>query len=100
MLYLCAALLVAAPAPGPAVPSELAAPVKILAGDKPIDVEIGHAAPCVADLAGDGKPSLLVGQFGEGKLRVYANVGSKDSQRFDKFEWLHAGGAAASVPAG
>lgn len=100
MLYLCAVLLAAAPVTAPAVPSELAPPVRILAGDKPIDVDVGHAAPCLADLTGDGKPCLLVGQFAGGKLRIYANAGSKERPRFDKFEWLHAGGAAASVPAG
>ena len=83
-----------APAPG------LAAPVKILAAGKPIDVDIGHAAPCVADLLGTGKPQLLVGQFGEGKLRVYRNVGSAKAPRFEKFEWFHAGrGVVGTVPA-
>lgn len=91
------ALLAAVAAPGS---PELAAPVRIMAGDKPIDVEIGHAAAWVADLAGDGKVCLLVGQFGGGKLRVYPNIGGKGQQRFDKFEWLQAGGRDASVPAG
>jgi hypothetical protein len=80
--------------------SQLATPVQIMAGGKPIDVDVGNAAPCVADLKGDGKLSLLVGQFGGGKLRVYPNVGSKSQPRFDTFEYLHAGGAVASVPAG
>jgi hypothetical protein len=102
MLSLIAALLLAAPSQqaGPEARRELAAPVKVLAGKAPIDVEVGHAAPCVADLGGDGKLFLLVGQFGEGKLRVYPNVGSKTQPRFEKFEYLHAGAAMASVPSG
>jgi hypothetical protein len=90
-------MLLAGPDPGP---SDLAVPVRIHAGGQPINVDIGHAAPFVADLNGDGKMTLLVGQFGEGKLRLYPNVGTKNEPRFDKFEWLQAGGAVASVPAG
>jgi len=84
--------------PGGAGP-ELAPPITITAGGKPIDVEVGHAAPCVADLKGDGKPCLLVGQFGGGKLRVYANLGTKGKRRFDKFEWFQAGDKLGTVPA-
>ena len=57
-------------------------------------------APCVADLAGDGTMYLLVGQFGEGKLRVYRNAGTKAEPRFDKFSWFRAGGVDAKVPSG
>jgi len=105
MLSVSAALLAAAISAAPpekarAGPApELAPPIKLTAGGKPIDVEIGHAAPCVADLKGDGKPCLLVGQFGEGKLRIYPNLGSKTEPRFDKFEWFRAGGKLGTVPA-
>ncbi|HEV3083716.1 MAG TPA: hypothetical protein VGY66_28300 [Gemmataceae bacterium] len=64
---------------GPA-PTELAPPVRLLAGGQPINVDIGHAAPFVADLRGDGTMNLLVGQFGEGKLRLYPISGSKDGR--------------------
>jgi len=106
MLSVTAALLLAAvPAAPPAAKTRgepgagLASPVQLTAGSKPIDVEVGHAAPCVADIKGDGKPCLLVGQFGEGKLRIYPNVGSKTAPRFDKFEWFQAGGKLGTVPA-
>jgi hypothetical protein len=105
MLSVSATLLVAAIATAPpqkarAGPaSELAPPIRLTAGGKPIDVDVGHAAPCVADIKGDGKPCLLVGQFGEGKLRIYPNVGSKTEPRFDKFEWFQAGGKLGTVPA-
>jgi hypothetical protein len=82
------------------VPADLAPPVQLLAGGQPINVDVGHAAPFVADLKGDGKPVLLVGQFGEGKLRLYANTGTKSAPKFDKFEWFQAGGKVATVPAG
>ena len=64
---------------------QLAAPVRLLDGTEPIDVDRGHAAPAVFDLNGDGLKDLLVGQFGEGKLRVYPNRGSDRSPRFDGF---------------
>jgi hypothetical protein len=80
--------------------TELARPVRLLAAGKPIDVDVGHAAPFLADLKGDGQQVLLVGQFGEGKLRVYPNVGSKSEPRFEKFDWLMAGGKVATVPTG
>ena len=81
-------------------PTDLAEPVPLMAGKQPINVDIGHAAPFVADLKGDGTPMLLVGQFGEGKLRLYPNVGTKKEPKFDKFEWLKAGGTVATVPTG
>jgi hypothetical protein len=98
-----AAVLLAAPAAGPPPPArsaELAPPVALLASGKPIDVDVGHAAPCVADLLGEGKPQLLVGQFRDGMLRVYRNVGSERAPRFDRFEYFKAGGDAGKVPSG
>ena len=81
-------------------PTDLAPPVRILAAGQPITVDVGHAAPFVADLKGDGRQALLVGQFGGGKLRIYPNAGTSREPRFDKFAWLQAGGTEASVPTG
>ena len=79
---------------------ELAPPFRVPAGDAPISVDVGHAQPLLHDLDGDGKRDLLVGQFGEGKCRVYRNVGRDDAPAFRDFEWLQAGGQPASVAAG
>jgi hypothetical protein len=80
--------------------SGLTAPVQIAADGKPISVDVGHAAPCWADYDGDGKKELLVGQFGEGKLRIYKNLGTATEPRFGSFTWLVAGGKTASIPSG
>jgi hypothetical protein len=96
-MWWCIMASVLAADPGP---TDLAPPVRLLAGGQPINVDVGHAAPFVADLKGDGTMTLLVGQFGEGKLRLYPNVGTKSAPKFDKFEWLQAGGKVATVPTG
>src|SRR5437879_11561517 len=81
-------------------PTDLAPPVQLLAGGQPINVDVGHAAPFVADLSGDGKMTLVVGQFGEGKLRLYPKVGTRSEPRFTKFECVQAGNKLGTVPTG
>lgn len=78
----------------------LAAPFRVEADGKPIDVEVGHAAPFFADVDGDGKPDLLVGQFGDGKLRVYHNDGDAKRPAFGNFTWFKAGADLGVVPSG
>jgi len=55
---------------------DLEQPVRLEAAGKPIDTEIGHAAPFVCDFDGDKVKDLLVGQFGQGILWVYRNEGT------------------------
>jgi hypothetical protein len=80
--------------------ADLAPPVLLEAGGQPINVDMGHAAPFVADVKGDGQMVLLVGQFGQGKLRLYPNIGTRSEPKFDRFEWFQAGGQVVSLPAG
>lgn len=92
------AILLAATTMSPA--GELAEPFLVKAGGKPISVDVGHAAPILVDFDGDGRNDLLVGQFGEGRLRIYKNVGTNQKPTFDKFTWFQAGGKPAKVEAG
>ena len=78
--------------------AELTTPVKIYAGEKPIDIQRGHLAPFVADWAGDGVRHLLVGAPGEGKLRSYRNNGSDKEPRFGDCVLLREGESDGTVP--
>jgi FG-GAP-like repeat len=76
--------------------AEFNSPVRFQAEGAPVRVESpGYAAPCWADVDGDGKKDLLVGQFSGGKIRVYKNLGDG---KLGAGEWLKAGGAVAEVP--
>jgi len=71
-------------------------PVRLKAGNAAIRVESpGYAAPCWADINGDGKMHLLVGQFDDGKIQVFRHLGA---EMFAPGEWLQAGGEGAAVP--
>ena len=95
------ASLLAAAAPGADVAADLQLPVQIQAGGKPLDVQRdGHSAPFAADIDGDGVVDLLVGQYEQGRLRIYRNLGTNTNPRFDAHTWLTAGGQMGRVPEG
>jgi hypothetical protein len=76
--------------------AEFEPPVRLEAEGVPVRVESpGYAAPCWADIDGDGKPDLLVGQFNGGKIRVFKNLGGG---KLAAGEWLKAEGEVAQVP--
>lgn len=71
-------------------------PVRLKAGNAAIRVESpGYAAPCWADLKGDGNKHLLVGQFNQGKIRVFKHRGT---EKFAPGSWLQTEGKVAEVP--
>lgn len=82
----------------PPAPSEglFENPVRVKASDGAVRVERpGFAAPCWADIDGDGKKDLLVGQFAQGKIRIYKNLGDG---KLAAGAWLMAEGKVAEVP--
>ena len=86
-LFCCPALCGAA---------EFEAPARLKAGGAAVRVEApGYAAPCWADVDGDGKKDLLVGQFNKGKVRVFKNLGKG---KLAEGAWLQAEGKVAEVP--
>jgi hypothetical protein len=76
--------------------ADFAAPKRLDGGGEAVRVEApGYAAPCWADVDGDGKKDLLVGQFADGKIKVYKNLGDG---KLAAGQWLEADGAVAVVP--
>jgi len=70
--------------------------VRLSGGGEPIQMESpGYAAPCWADVTGDGKKDLLVGQYRGGKIRVYD--GKEGIEKLGKGEWLMAGSEVAGI---
>jgi hypothetical protein len=94
-------LVLAASATGADVVGDLHLPVQIQAGGLPLDVQReGHSAPFAGDIDGDGIRDLLVGQYEQGRLRIYRNLGTNAEPRFDAHTWLTAGGQTGRVPEG
>ncbi len=83
--------------PTKALAADLSAPVALQSAGKPISVDVGHAAPFVADL-GQGKMALLVGQFGGGKLRMYPLTKNGNGYDMGAMSWVKAGTGHCSVP--
>jgi hypothetical protein len=79
---------------------ELKSPVRLEAAGKPIDTELGHAAPFVCDFDGDGLKDLLVGQFGDGLLRIYRNEGTNSEPKLAAGVKFKEGKEDGRVPSG
>ena len=81
---------------------ELEKPFQLFAGDQPLDVGgIGYAAPFVGDFDLDGRRDLLVGQFREGKMRIFLNQGTNEAPKFGaEYVWFQDGAETGRVPTG
>ena len=79
---------------------DLAQPVRLEAAGKPIDTEIGHAAPFVCNFDGDKVKDLLVGQFGQGILWIYRNEGTNSQPKLAAGVKFKDGKEDGCVPSG
>jgi hypothetical protein len=84
----------------PARSVEFEPPVRLEAAGNVIDTDVGHAAPSVADFDGDGVRDLLVGQFGDGILWIYRNLGTNESPKLAAGKKFKEGREDGRVPTG
>lgn len=81
--------------------ADLAAPFRLQADGKPIDIgelsTIAHAGPWIADVDCDGDRDLLVGDF-PGYFWFFENKGTDKSPNYTSRGKLQAGGEAAKTP--
>jgi hypothetical protein len=88
------------PTESAALAPDLSPPVRLEAAGKPIDTDIGHAAPFVCDFDGDSLKDLLVGQFGEGILWIYCNEGTNSEPKLAAGVKFKDGREDGRVPSG
>jgi hypothetical protein len=93
-------LLAATLTPAHVYSADLQAPFRVEANGKPIDMDVGNAAPFMVDFDGDGVKDLMLGQRGECKLRIYRNLGSNKQPKFGTYAFFKVGGVDASLPGG
>lgn len=98
--FLIVAILCLGTFPPDAPANDLASPVRLQAAGKFIDTDIGHAAPFVGDFDGDGVNDLLVGQFGDGILWIYRNVGTNSQPKLAAGVKFKDGQKDGRVPTG
>ena len=76
-------------------------PFRIFADGEAIDTDVGHAAPLVTDFDGDGLNDLLVGQFGDGILKIYRNIGSNSQPKYMAgVEFMDGSNGDGRIPTG
>jgi hypothetical protein len=81
--------------------SDLAPPVQVMVGGEPLDTGgIGYATPFYDDFDGDGVKDLLVGEFSQGRLRIYRNKGSDTRPEFEPHVFFKNDSKEGRVPAG
>lgn len=74
--------------------------VKIEVAGEPVDIEIGHLVPSVADFNADGKKDLIIGQFKSGRISLCLNTGTDAAPTFKEIKQLKADGELIKLDAG
>jgi hypothetical protein len=69
--------------------------------DGALIIDVGYyGSPFMYDWNGDGKKDLIAGQFTNGNIRYYENVGEDNDPVFGGFTYLQAGGSFIALPYG
>jgi len=97
MSVLIAVFLLAAAAP--AITPRFAGPEMINDAGVPIDVGY-YGAPLMFDCNLAGAKDLICGQFDQGKIRFYPNLGPDSAPDFNGYTYLKAGVGEITLPYG
>ena len=67
------------------------APEQVEDGGVPIDVG-NYGSPAMYDWDQDGAKDMILGQFSQGKIRLYLNTGPDSAPEFDGYTFFQSGG--------
>ncbi|MBD3369026.1 hypothetical protein GF402_01530 [Candidatus Fermentibacteria bacterium] len=79
---------------------EFSSPFFVQASGVDLVVDGSVPDPYVADWDGDGVKDLIVGQFSQGKIRLYLNSGTNASPVFTTYSFLQADGSDITMSYG
>lgn len=74
-------------------------PYPVLCHGVPVQVD-RYGVPAMGDLTGDGRKDLIMGQFTDGMIRCYPNIGTDSNPVFDTFFFVQASGSVIKLPYG
>ncbi len=74
-------------------------PEQVEDGGVPIDVGY-YGSPAMSDWNLDGAKDLVLGQFDQGKIRLYLNTGPDTAPQFNGYTFFQAGGNDITLPYG
>jgi hypothetical protein len=97
VMVIAAVCILAATAPGIAL--RFSGPEMINDAGVPIDVGY-YGAPVMFDWNNDGAKDLVCGQFDQGKIRFYPNLGPDTAPDFNGYSFLAADGGDIVLPSG
>jgi hypothetical protein len=69
--------------------------------DAGVPIDVGYyGAPTMYDWNKDGAKDLVLGQYEEGKIRLYQNLGPDTAPDFNGFTYFQSGGTDITLPYG
>lgn len=69
--------------------------------DSGVPIDVGYyGAPAMVDWNTDGAKDLILGQFNQGKIRLYLNQGADELPEFNGYTFFQSGGVDITLPYG